>query len=217
MSTVVQIHDQANNFTRTESHWQYLDAVNPYWVRVLKLLQMDVRYERCIGTEMFTTDGQHILDFLSQFAAVQLSAAFSGCALVGIHGDPLGRALPVLCDSRERKRNLPGADDPRPASARGRRVVGFSAASDALVRRSSDRLRARSICGDTQVASSHRRLSRRSRFVADFMLLMDHSHFLQHRTMKTFAVRPRLFADRLAMRVGQLSPTLFAAAAAMLG
>lgn len=40
--------------------------------------------------------------FPSKFAAVQLSTAFSDCTVVGVHGDPLGRALPVLCDSRER-------------------------------------------------------------------------------------------------------------------
>jgi menaquinone-9 beta-reductase len=65
--------------------------------------------------------------------------------------------------------------------------------------------------------SAHRRLSRRPRFMADFMLLMDRSNFLQQRTMKAFAARPRLFADMLAMHVGQLSPTRFTAAAAMLG
>lgn len=65
--------------------------------------------------------------------------------------------------------------------------------------------------------SAHRRVFRRPRFMAEFMLLMDHSHFLQQRAMKAFAVRPRLFADMLAMHVGQSSPTRFAAAAASLG
>lgn len=65
--------------------------------------------------------------------------------------------------------------------------------------------------------SAHRSLSRRPRFMADFMLLMDRSNFLQRRTMKAFVTRPRLFADILAVHVGQLSPARFAAAAAMLG
>ncbi len=65
--------------------------------------------------------------------------------------------------------------------------------------------------------SAYRRLSRRPRFMADFMLLMDRSNFLQQRTVKAFVARPRLFADMVAMHVGQLSPTRFAAAAAMLG
>ncbi len=38
--------------------------------------------------------------------------------------------------------------------------------------------------------SAHRRLSRRPRFMADFMLLMDRSKFLQRRTMNAFTARP---------------------------
>jgi hypothetical protein len=74
------------------------------------------------------------------------------------------------------------------------------------------------IAGDLSLyESAHRRLSRRPRFMGDFMLLMDRLNFLQQRTIDAFSVRPKLFADMLAMHVGQLSPTRFAAAAAMLG
>ncbi len=45
----------------------YSDHVNPQWVRLLNLLQMNVRYERCSGSELFTDDGQVILDFLSGY------------------------------------------------------------------------------------------------------------------------------------------------------
>ncbi len=45
----------------------YSDHVNPQWVRLLNLLQMNVRYERCIGAELFTEDGDAILDFLSGY------------------------------------------------------------------------------------------------------------------------------------------------------
>ena len=65
--------------------------------------------------------------------------------------------------------------------------------------------------------SAHRRLSRRPQLMADFMLLMDRSNFLQRRTMKAFTDRPRLFADILAMHVGQLTMMRFAAVAATLG
>jgi ornithine--oxo-acid transaminase len=41
--------------------------VNPEWVRLLDLLQMNVRYERCVGVELFTDDGKRILDFLSGY------------------------------------------------------------------------------------------------------------------------------------------------------
>jgi ornithine--oxo-acid transaminase len=45
----------------------YTECVNPQWVRLLNLLQMNTSYERCIGTELFTRDGRRILDFLSGY------------------------------------------------------------------------------------------------------------------------------------------------------
>src|SRR5450755_2249983 len=45
----------------------YSDYVNPQWVSLLNLLEMNVRYERCLGAELFTTDGRRILDFLSGY------------------------------------------------------------------------------------------------------------------------------------------------------
>ncbi len=45
----------------------YSEHVNPQWVRLLDLLQMNVRYERCLGMELFTTDGRRVLDFLSGY------------------------------------------------------------------------------------------------------------------------------------------------------
>ena len=45
----------------------YRAHVNPEWSRLLSVLQMDVRYERCVGAELFTSDGRRILDFLSGY------------------------------------------------------------------------------------------------------------------------------------------------------
>src|SRR5580692_5439865 len=45
----------------------YADYVNPQWVKLLNLLEMNVSYERCVGTELFTADGRRILDFLSGY------------------------------------------------------------------------------------------------------------------------------------------------------
>ena len=45
----------------------YSEHVNPQWVRLLNVLEMNVRYERCAGTELFTSDGRTILDFLSGY------------------------------------------------------------------------------------------------------------------------------------------------------
>ena len=45
----------------------YSQHVNPQWVRLLDLLEMNVRYERCLGGELFTAEGRRILDFLSGY------------------------------------------------------------------------------------------------------------------------------------------------------
>jgi ornithine--oxo-acid transaminase len=45
----------------------YSEYVNPQWVRLLDLLEMNVRYERCSGIELFTAEGRRILDFLSGY------------------------------------------------------------------------------------------------------------------------------------------------------
>jgi ornithine--oxo-acid transaminase len=45
----------------------YVRFVNPEWVRLLGLLGMNVKYRRCLGTELFTEDGRVLLDFLSGY------------------------------------------------------------------------------------------------------------------------------------------------------
>lgn len=45
----------------------YAEYVNPQWVRLLDVLQMNVSYERCLGAELYTSDGERILDFLSGY------------------------------------------------------------------------------------------------------------------------------------------------------
>jgi ornithine--oxo-acid transaminase len=45
----------------------YEKYVNPQWVRLLDVLQMNARYSRCIGTELYTEDGRIILDFNSGY------------------------------------------------------------------------------------------------------------------------------------------------------
>lgn len=46
---------------------KYSDHVNPQWVRLLHVLQMDVKYDCCSGVELWTSDGRRILDFLSGY------------------------------------------------------------------------------------------------------------------------------------------------------
>ena len=45
----------------------YEHYVNPQWVRLLDVLQMNVRYVRCNGAELHTADGRRILDFNSGY------------------------------------------------------------------------------------------------------------------------------------------------------
>jgi ornithine--oxo-acid transaminase len=45
----------------------YVDHVNPQWVRLLHLLQMETAYTRCLGAELQTARGEAILDFLSGY------------------------------------------------------------------------------------------------------------------------------------------------------
>ena len=45
----------------------YETYVNPRWTALLNLLQMNVKYERCFGSELFTSDGRRILDYLSGY------------------------------------------------------------------------------------------------------------------------------------------------------
>lgn len=50
----------------------YSAHVNPQWVRLLDLLQMNVQYVRCEGSELHTSDGNCILDFLSGYCVHNL-------------------------------------------------------------------------------------------------------------------------------------------------
>jgi ornithine--oxo-acid transaminase len=45
----------------------YEQYVNPQWVRLLEVLQMNVRYIRCAGAELFTADGRRLLDFIAGY------------------------------------------------------------------------------------------------------------------------------------------------------
>jgi ornithine--oxo-acid transaminase len=46
---------------------RYSQNVNPQWARLLSVLELSVRYEHCLGAELFTADGRRILDFLSGY------------------------------------------------------------------------------------------------------------------------------------------------------
>ena len=90
---------------------RYAQHVNPQWARLLGLLEMDVRYERCVGAELFTADGRRIVDFLSGYCvhnvghnhpdvveALQRELARCGPAMIQTHvADLAGKLAERLC------------------------------------------------------------------------------------------------------------------------
>jgi ornithine--oxo-acid transaminase len=89
----------------------YSEHVNPQWVRLLDLLEMNVRYERRSGSELFTAEGRRILDFLSGYcvhnvghnhpaviAALHDELEQSGPAMVQTHAaERAGELAEKLC------------------------------------------------------------------------------------------------------------------------
>jgi ornithine--oxo-acid transaminase len=90
---------------------RYAQRVNPQWVRLLRLLEMDVRYEKCVGAELFTSDGRRIVDFLSGYCvhnvghnhpdvvdALQRELSRCGPAMIQTHvADLAGELAERLC------------------------------------------------------------------------------------------------------------------------
>jgi ornithine--oxo-acid transaminase len=75
----------------------YQERVNPQWVRLLDVLQMNARYTRCEGTELFTADGRRILDFLSGYCVHNLG--HNHPAIVEALKDELDRRGPAMLQS----------------------------------------------------------------------------------------------------------------------
>jgi ornithine--oxo-acid transaminase len=105
MASTLQIEQAARASER------YAQRVNREWVRLLDLLQMNVRYERCEGVELFTEDGKRILDFLSGYCvhnvghnhpdvvrALQSELERCGPAMIQTHvADLAGELAEKLC------------------------------------------------------------------------------------------------------------------------
>jgi len=106
MSTTLQ---RERTFSASE---RYAQRVNPEWVRLLNLLQMNVRYERCTGVELLTDDGRRIVDFLSGYCvhnvghnhpdvvrALQNELERCGPAMIQTHvADLAGELADKLCE-----------------------------------------------------------------------------------------------------------------------
>lgn len=55
------------SYTERVSLQSYSEHVNPQWMRLLEVLQMNVRYAGCQGAELYPQSGGVILDFLSGY------------------------------------------------------------------------------------------------------------------------------------------------------
>lgn len=75
----------------------YSDRVNPQWVRLLDVLEMNVAYEKCIGAELFTSDGEQILDYLSGYCVH--NTGHNHPRIVAALVDELGRSGPNMLQS----------------------------------------------------------------------------------------------------------------------
>src|SRR5689334_19736837 len=74
----------------------YAEHVNPQWVKLLGLLQMDVRYERCSGSELFA-EGRRYLDFLSGYCVH--NAGHNHPEIVQALKDELDKSGPAMLQS----------------------------------------------------------------------------------------------------------------------
>jgi len=107
MNTTLQVEQSAHVASD-----RYAERVNREWVRLLDLLQMNVRYERCVGSELFTADGRCILDFLSGYcvhnvghnhpdvvSALKAELERCGPAMIQTHvADIAGELAEKLCE-----------------------------------------------------------------------------------------------------------------------
>ena len=75
----------------------YADHVNPQWVRLLDLLQMNTQYVRCAGVELFTAEGDVVLDFLSGYCVH--NAGHNHPYIVEQLQDELSRRGPAMLQS----------------------------------------------------------------------------------------------------------------------
>lgn len=76
---------------------QYEKKVNPQWVRLLDILQLNVNYTRCQGAELHTSDGRRILDFLSGYCVH--NAGHNHPAIISALKDELDRQGPAMLQS----------------------------------------------------------------------------------------------------------------------
>jgi ornithine--oxo-acid transaminase len=75
----------------------YGSFVNPQWVKLLDVLQMNVDYVRCSGSELFTSDEKRILDFNSGYCVH--NAGYNHPRIIAALKDELDRKGPAMLQS----------------------------------------------------------------------------------------------------------------------
>jgi len=75
----------------------YTDHVNPQWVKLLDVLGMNVSYTRCSGAELFTEDGNRVLDFLSGYCVHNVG--HNHPSVVAALNEELDRSGPAMLQS----------------------------------------------------------------------------------------------------------------------
>lgn len=98
MPVFPQVHDDVRCLeSKSRSEREYASSVNPQWIRLLQLLQMNVQYERCAGAELYTSSGRRILDFLSGYCVHNLG--HNHPAVIAALQDELRRRGPAMLQS----------------------------------------------------------------------------------------------------------------------
>jgi len=87
----------ATNSISSQSQKLYRDHVNPQWVHLLDVLQMNVSYSHCRNAELFTTDGARILDCLSGYCVYNVG--HNHPALIAALTEELARCGPSMLQS----------------------------------------------------------------------------------------------------------------------
>ena len=75
----------------------YQEHVNPQWVRLLEVLQMNVQYEHCSGVELHAAHGRRFLDFLSGYCVH--NTGHNHPRIVEAIKDELDRSGPAMLQS----------------------------------------------------------------------------------------------------------------------
>ncbi len=75
----------------------YADHVNPQWVRLLDVLQLNADYEHTSGCELFTRDGRRILDFLCGYCVYNIG--HNHPAVIAALHDELDKRGPAMLQS----------------------------------------------------------------------------------------------------------------------